>query len=342
MKIFLKEQDNLLKYPDTRNQKSSQITIGDLHGNSLTLMYFLLREGVIKLSEQNYQKLINIYTAHEFNYELIQDFQNIIESVEKTRSNLLIRLIGDEVCDRGQNDYFTLLILKKLQFLNQKIEIIFSNHGLAFINAFENYPQEGKLYSKHFAGSEYSRSLTNLNNLINQQIISKNEILELYNHTYKPLIKPISYTFESNNSLILYSHAPSDLRIIKNLALKFNIEFKDKNIQELMTTIDNINEKFHDYLLNNQIHQLFNPRNFCNPNNFNNNDTPIEDLAWNRCYDKLNFAALHNGYHLSYVYGHDKTEIPNPDNNIYGLDNNFGKSFNILDQKEIYKVLLIS
>lgn len=342
MKILLEERANLFQFPIARTKIATEVTIGDLHGNALTLIYFLLREGVLNLSHEDYKKIISIYTANQLNKNLLNDFKAIVQRAQKTDRNILIRLIGDEVCDRGQNDYFTLIILKKLHLLNQQIEIIFSNHGLAFLDAFENYASENKLYSNYFRGAQYSRSLTNLDNLISTNLITKDEVSDMVNNVYKPLIKPLSYTLDQKDDLILYTHAPSDLRIIKNLALKFNIKFDDLNIEALINTVKGINKRFCFYLLNNKIHTLFDRANFCNPDNFKRNDTAIEDLTWNRNYNELNFKPVHNGFKLSYAYGHDKTEISHPFGNIYGLDNNFGKSFNKLREFEIYKVLLIS
>jgi hypothetical protein len=38
-----------------------QLTIGDLHGNGLKLMYFLVRQNVIDLDESDYLRFAEIY-----------------------------------------------------------------------------------------------------------------------------------------------------------------------------------------------------------------------------------------------------------------------------------------
>ena len=142
-----------------------QYSIGDLHGSSQKLIYFLIQVGLLEMDEINYKKMVDLYekwgyqllsvvvykqqqNQAKFNIldmkkeELLSDlnqFKEILASakVKGGPQHPLIRLIGDEMADRGHNDYFTLLILEKLQQNHVPYEIITSNHGAEFMAAYE-------------------------------------------------------------------------------------------------------------------------------------------------------------------------------------------------------------
>src|SRR5579862_2111351 len=59
---------SLKKYPSkvTIHAPNTTIVTGDIHGNIIRFLYFLLREGVISLPEDIYKQLIDLYYYHPF------------------------------------------------------------------------------------------------------------------------------------------------------------------------------------------------------------------------------------------------------------------------------------
>src|SRR5579864_4775020 len=97
---------DLLKFPtdiktvDPAEEKS----IGDMHGNALKLIHFLISEGVLKTNEADYLQLVQIYERlynDDYKSNLaqtrkdIEAFNKILGRAEIASSTPLIRLIGD-------------------------------------------------------------------------------------------------------------------------------------------------------------------------------------------------------------------------------------------------------
>lgn len=339
MYTLINEPVVLTQYPIIRHDPYTEATLGDLHGNTLTLIYFLLKENILTLTPQDYQELVNIYSnsiysKNNFNCEIIASYTKVIKNLCVNNTTKLVRLIGDDLCDRGQNDYFTLLVYKKLALLNQPFEILLSNHTIAFLEAIINFHKKNVLITSHFADSIYSTSLTNLNFLIKNSFIDSQELFNLVKEYYLPHVKLVSYSVFNTNNIILYTHAPVDLNIIKNIAAKLHLSFNDDSLENLVLSIDAINQAFQNY-------------NICVPENLNQLNSIIKDIIWNRDYKKLDWQKKHidnntnTNYLIYYAYGHDKQPVQSIYNNAFGLDNNLGKSINDLSSIQTYKVLLI-
>ncbi|MCZ6913710.1 MAG: hypothetical protein O7C59_03970 [Rickettsia endosymbiont of Ixodes persulcatus] len=296
----------------------SQLTIGDLHGNAIKLLYFLLKQGVVNnITEKDYIELVGIYRKDIFSIEKkdLALFNKIIDKLKCKKIGVL-RLLGDEFAgDRGSNDYFTLKILEKLHEQSVQVEILLSNHGIEFIEGYEKkkfLPSEIPYRAPYFQ----SVSMLNLEILIQKGFVSRKEVISIYNKAYKPSLRVISYSLTEgvNPGITLYSHAPIGLDTIKNFARKFKIIFKSKTAPQLAATIEKINAKFQTFVISNTIHKLF---------KWNRNGDPFECLTWNREYENLNRPAEITGFSLCFVHGHDSNE--HSENNIFNLDNFLGK-----------------
>jgi hypothetical protein len=145
---------NLHQLPEVINYHYTHVSVGDLHGNALKLIYTLIEEGVLELSEEEqessahiYIKLRDIYNKpiNELRVDDLAKFQDIINKA-KVNKNKAVTLIGDELADRGNNDYFTLLVLQKLKEEQVNIEIMLSNHSVEFIRDYENKEFTGQYY----------------------------------------------------------------------------------------------------------------------------------------------------------------------------------------------------
>ena len=114
----------------------NQLTIGDLHGNALKLIYFLVRQNVLVIEPENYAEIVVIYKKNELRKIDLERFNSILTNII-VQAVGTVRLIGDEVADRGTNDYFTLKLLNMLQSKGVPVEVLISNHGVEFVEACE-------------------------------------------------------------------------------------------------------------------------------------------------------------------------------------------------------------
>lgn len=331
---------NIFKKPNNTQNLYDQITIGDLHGNAIKLLFFLIKEGVYDISKTDYGSLVDIYIKNLIikipltnkekarNQSRLRKFKYLINKL-KLKNKASVRLIGDEVADRGQNDFFTLLILEKLHEDKVPFEILISNHGLSFIESIENHvPEDKTLRPVTFnPGTDFINSLFNLSKLIENETVSIDEILSITYKCYMPSLKLLSYDLnQAENCISLYSHAPIDLKIIKNLANVFELSVMDDSPINLARTIDSINQKtqglFEQGIFYQSCIDIFkkqlkdNSQQVGKPN-------PLFQVMHNRNYNILNRTPTHQGYNVNYVHGHDHSGLA--DKHIFKLDSLLGK-----------------
>ena len=236
----------------------TSITIGDLHGNFLKLLYLLLAGGIVKLDAGDYSQLVSIYDTllDALTSEHIEKFDHILASLSIERADILIRLIGDELADRGRNDYFTLALLARLQLCGIAIEIIASNHGMEFYLAHYKGGVASILPPKWSKNNQMDSivkatrtSLFSLKALVQKGLICAEKVQELVTKHHQPQVKLLSYEENDDNTLILYSHAPIGWETIMGLLSAFNLEqqypikrFTGKS--QLTGAIDAINMAF--------------------------------------------------------------------------------------------------
>lgn len=358
---IIDENANLLEYPTEREfafDQNCQLTIGDLHGNALKLIYFLVRQNVLDLSRENYNAIVHIYQKNpdELTKDDITKFNAILENAQfhKIPNGAMIRLIGDELADRGNNDYFVLKIFEKMAMNNVPFEVLFSNHGFEFIKVYEKGLLDTKSYlEKHEGG--FAQSLTNLRDLVKRQIIPLEEVDVLVKQYYLPHLKLISYSLQpipSNYSFLLtglanefelqdpiipgesitiYSHAPIGVETIKSLTQREGIQvpYSEETTTDLANSIDQINMKFSDIANTQHVLATFGTElgqkvkvddislNF-----------PVLRTIWSRGHqDKDVPLTMLNRYSLYYAHGHDGNGKVNDTykDHVTNLDNSFGK-----------------
>lgn len=311
----------------------AQITIGDLHGNAIKLLFMLVRQGIAtNITVNDYNKFVGIYTkpVDFLTQDDLNHFNAILDRIQ-FNNQVLIRFIGDELADRGSNDYFTLKLLEKLQVNQVLFEILISNHGIEFI---ESYETRGHFYYSTLAGDQ-ADSMKNLQFLIDhpEKNISKEEICNIVEKAYKPNLRAIAYSLSENQQAItLYTHAPYGLNWVEIMAEKLGIFYVDNNPIELANTIDAMNVKFLEYVKKNQVNRLYNQELInlaADPSQTGldkNTLAPFELLTWNRRHDNetIHRPHRHHGYHIYFVHGHDSSVKSKK--NIYNLDNVLGKA----------------
>lgn len=269
----------------------------------------------------------------------LQQFTKTYSLLEVIDSNVNIRLIGDEVADRGSNDYFTLKLIDLITQSKANLSILTSNHGIEFIGSFEKSIGSGnenfKLTDKSSIGASARPSLKGLQLFSEYNLIERAELSDLVNNSYKPSLKIVDYSL-GDNSITLISHAPIRfIPALKAMATKLKVTYSDSTPEELGKTIDRINNKFlNEYVNKNKVHELFDVPGEINIENVraeNISKYPFIYTTWHRFSKEFEVTQetpdvrpnQHNGYKLEYAHGHDKyTSIYE---HTHNLDTDMGK-----------------
>lgn len=256
------ENVNLNLFPEIDKQHvadaKSQITIGDLHSNAIKLLYVLLKHSIATgIDAEEYAELVKIYNlpTDSISAEYLQKFDALIAKLQ-FKTTCLLRLIGDELCDRGSNDYFVLSILEKLYQARVPTEVLLSNHGFDFICAAE--ADSEKLLPKMLI-QQHAGSLFNLNTLIEKKLVDKAKIINISKTANTHFLKILSYSLtEANDGITIYTHAPTGVSTIRALAEHFKVEYNETSALTLAATIDAINDEFKKHVANNTVNTLGN------------------------------------------------------------------------------------
>jgi hypothetical protein len=295
-------------------KKGRQLTLGDLHGNALKLLYFLIKHEIVECNEAHYQRFVEIYRKDVSSLD-----QQDLDEIKHICDNLIIKnktkicLIGDVLADRGQNDYFTLLLLNKLHKESVPLDILHSNHDFTFIESFEI---DGIFRSDRPCGDRiFARSMHQLQDLIDRGLVDKNEIISLVIESFLPHLKLLSCVIASHNEITRFSHARIDEEVIANLAKEMNVYFRADTVSQLASTIAAINHSFQqNYVAKNLVHTL--PK----KEFLVDKDDPVTFSMWNRDYTILQETT--RSYKVNEVYGHDSS---GPDlEGVYCLNNILG------------------
>lgn len=316
---------DLNTYPKAIKQSSQKsiATIGDLHGNALKLIYFLIQQHALVLSEASYEKLVAIYhkPVEQLTANDLQTFKHII-NYAKTNHDTALRFLGDDVSDRGMNDYFTLLVFAKLDRTNVPFKVVISNHGLFFLRAYESAEQS---FLKNPYGdarrASIVRSMLNLGRLIERGLVSQNEVIKLIETHYLPHLVLPDFEFDRRvGQITIFTHAPVDLRIIEALAFDLGLPFDKQNVTTLAESMEQMNQLIRSWVasksfVKNYEHYVGLYQSFDKP-------SPLKQLLWNRNYTILNRGMPFKNapYEVFYVHGHDSNA------HVIDLDNLLGKS----------------
>lgn len=372
------EEESLYKHPLRINKldPNVQLTIGDLHGNTLKFLFFLIKEGVMSFSgtdeeqKEQYNKIVEIYKkAGDITHQDLQSFEDILQTAVINKDNfdnVTVRLLGDEFADRGNNDYLTLLLLKRLDTKQgkdgclPKLEIIYSNHGAEFVRFYREYlhnyfnylEQEHNTPIPYIFKFKYKphNSVENLLRLINFQKDKEGNIVKLLDENGRFVSEPVrkfmsliqnhyiyklkllSYYVDENNNpptIYIYTHAPVGLNTIYKLMQTFGITNKnEKHCSVFIEKIEQLNQAFQTYLLSGKVDIQ--------------GLTGIKKIINNREAQKVigpkSILFVDKIYEIRFVHGHHmfSTEEKEAHENLKYLtclDTNFGKSEEVHDNK---------
>lgn len=247
---------------------TTRICLGDLHGNALKLIYCLIQEGFLSLEQEaDYLALKKIYNTpcQQLTQQHIACFNQLIDAA-KINKNLALTLIGDEFADRGNNDYFTLKVIRKLHQEHVNLEIMLSNHAMEFLFEYA---------SGHFSGKQpfaynQGQSMPSMKKLFDLSLVNEAEIRTWISQDYLPLLKAVGYQVElSQNRITLFTHAPVGLEVVAALAQELGVAYDESSIPRLTASIDKINDNLLSHIeqFHQDIYQIY---------------PAIYDLTWNR------------------------------------------------------------
>lgn len=371
MHITFRQTDtNIYKYPTEINSTTyNELTIGDLHSNPIKFLYFLIQQGVLSFKdnpEYNYGEFVQLYSQHgellsklkqpinEHEFLLDRDVEDsIVDQFEMqvltflkllnglvVRDNPpLVRLIGDELADRGFNDIFILAILRHLTKNKVRLNILLSNHADEFITSYECdlRPSKDPILKQFVSHAVMDYMIHDL------EIGSEDEINKIINDCYKPTLRLIDYSL-NDEGISLFTHAPVAFYAIKNAAERLGVVYDDATKENLAKTIDAINLKFkQDYVFNHKVHQLTSKPEDVPRVDLNLIDDVVKRrvdmtgtyLIWNRWSIEQEQLELRpekiNGYKVHYVHGHDGFQSVK--DHVINLDTACGQNSPLVEQR---------
>lgn len=323
---FKKEAANLKTLLKQRPEDSrfTENTIGDLHANVITFIFTLKEIGLLpNFSQYFYNILFDTYyrgfaglDINELNDKL-KLFEFIIDQMHFDLSKKMkLRLIGDELCDRGTCDWFILLLIEKLSKEGVDFEILISNHSMEFLSCFE----KNKRFDDNDLLFGQGQSAAALQQLIDKGIISRDRVESIVKDHYLPHLKLFSYT-ESDDRVAIYTHAPNRIETLNDLICKIMGESPSNGKTLSLELIDKCNQHFQDeYVKKGRIHHL---RDEETPSD------PFELLIWSRqpvksTGNELVIVTANGNKSCCFVHGHDSTDKQMNAEHV-NLDNKFGK-----------------
>jgi hypothetical protein len=319
------ENINIDVYPqlDAEHQLANgkQLSLGDLHGNFQKLLYAGVRHGALQIAPEDFSHLTAIYAKKPLQAVDIKQFKEILARVvvNPSAKDSLLRLIGDVMADRGASDYLTLKLKQKFKQGGLPVENLLSNHDAEFIELYEqNLP-----FNSSKLGAQ-ANSANQLQDLIDRNVVSRDEINALIEECYKPTLKALSYSFNEEGKLTIYSHAAIGIQNIQYMAEELNLPWLGNDDPSIAKTIDAINVEFAKHVQNNTVTKLIGldkvPVSAINgKEQIDAKKFPFAFLIWNR-----SAKGLMRPDHIDFVHGHDKSDLTK--GNIFNLDNDLGKA----------------
>lgn len=392
---LIAEPVDIYSLPPAPHETAESITIGDLHGNTVKLVYFLFRHGVIGFKKdianpaKAYEAFVGAYemagevseshiactrtiwtrsrdmsrhtktlerydeldampsraeveeTEHgkikpervrtwlenaQKDHDIAQKMlgatreklppmlkivQVFLKQIEVRRRQTLVRLIGDEVADRGSNDWLTLLVLQFLYRQKVSVIILISNHGQEFVSAYEAYVNSKEFVSKNDVVDLQKLSFIGLQLLLEDKLISMQELMHLVSSCYQPMLRALDYSLNPQG-IRIYSHAPIRLEVLRYAAESLGVVYDDSTRKALAQVIDKINIMFARRVYQHSSDKCCHTSTLDNPGYMNveeRREFPLANILWNRWSAKQDHLSSRpntvNGYQIHYVHGHD-------------------------------------
>lgn len=311
------------------------ITIGDMHANPLKFIYALTLQGAADFSEL-YPELQACYSGYEAvdndpfmqrlerlalykksrNSEFVRAFRKLcLDNLSKitVNRNVKVRLLGDLLADRGKHDGYIYALLEFLDKAGITYEIIFSNHDAQAVSGWMTrgiYQEEEAVYidDMNNQGDSYYYGMKL------EEPEEQKKFQELYDGVYEPKLKLFSYELQGND-IIIYSHAPITLSIIKRFAeiLEFLPADFDSSPQQISKLIDGINAWFSKIVKNKELFQFYTEKRYRDYHDSSRRPIPVNQMdlsellvsaAWARGVDPESAKKERSLTNIIFVHGH--------------------------------------
>ncbi|MCP3964800.1 MAG: hypothetical protein GY750_08115 [Lentisphaerae bacterium] len=306
------------------------IILGDLHGNAIKFIYFLIKYRLIECTDFGYNSLLAAYA--ENNVKLFTKFLTQYVKPSKLMILPLLILLGDTLSDRGNNDYMTLKVYELLSIFKQKYIIIFSNHDMEFILNFKKHKFCKKQKPETFVLSSMmgqANSMMKMHECIMKAMITPKEIQSLIENVYLPNLKIVHHhkikNTQAKEELLIFSHAPVNTSFLEECSnilqgkksLNHDRFIMIRTIKTVTETIDKINSNF-DFDKFIEMHNNFNLKNCYNITE----SYPLIKLVWNK--EDMGTENEDISDTVTYIHGHIGQQVFEAAN-IHNLDSNFCK-----------------
>ena len=206
---------NLEKYQKPSLPKDSDFyVLGDLHGNAIKLIRFLVETNTVSIESKVYSKLYSAYIKKD--YSKFERLLKLLIPLDKKRkvnpNNGRLILIGDTVCDRGRSDYMTMLVLQFMHKYRIPFSIIFSNHDQGLLHIMTMYDK----------GMKPIKSIVRPCDSFDLFSLKKERIrsfISIYKNIYLKSLRVFEEIELENKTreMLLFSHAPCNPLVLKNL-----------------------------------------------------------------------------------------------------------------------------
>jgi hypothetical protein len=337
-KLVCRSISNILALPETGYippKAGSTFSAGDTHGNAIALVRYLYEAGIINISQEEYSELIKIYEMDSLikdrsalNPKVLKRFRDILcdgFAHAKVPNDVTLRCFGDMLADRGSNDLLSLLILLEMRVAFPELRgvILLSNHDKCLLS---NYLR-GALAPGEKLTMELSpcNSLIRLKWLIDNYIISYEEVEEMIQKAYLPALKLIDYVRKEDGSIDIMGHAPLTLSAIDKAMRDFLPSNHHKDIyasmDDLTHVLDQLNIVFYEGLKDKESLMY---KSLTTPPSGSN---PIYNFIWPRLVD-IGPEVKVPSYTYRFRHGHDGSpgEVTIHGITYIGYNSIFGKT----------------
>lgn len=275
----------LRKCPTPRQERAQgSIAIGDLHGNGLRLLYALIREGVVDVKpgidrKEMYSRFKEVYESAEsliqenfgtiaevviqkpkdrtsklLGQDLGHNYKRCMTSLEFNLANwqvvnphVLIRFMGNTLASAGACDGFTLALLGLLQTAGVRTVHYASPHDMAYVAAHKNGFKE--IQDSIVKAAEKPSLLAwvfCLQRLSDYSFVKNTA--QRFQALYLDRVSLLGYALNPDGGIVLFSHAPVPFTIIRALAQRFDVDYRESSARDLADTIDDINRGYRAFL----------------------------------------------------------------------------------------------
>lgn len=241
-----------------------KVTIGDLHGNPLSLVHYLVKVGVLECNcnlpdfTEKYAQfkrivyLSSLDTDEQINQRDIDIFKILLQELFPIKNKeIFFRLIGDIVSERISDCNLMMLVLEHLHDAGVPYKINFSNHDSFFVAQFyfkmdvHNPKNEISRIMEH---KEYS-SLKRLKLLFQKGIFNSESFVALSQKVHMEHLELLSYEKKGNGRYCIFSHAILLNKFINSFILKYADEMIEtghhiRDTDPIETQIEKINSVF--------------------------------------------------------------------------------------------------